>query len=223
MKKATFLFCLLFASGSIVFAQAKTNLSLQVSAAAAANRAQLKNYVWTRTVQVFISGTLKTTVVSSLSIGPDGKMVTTAVSSVSTDPPPTRGIRGDIARKKIAEIKTYVDSAVKVSMSYIYMNKGNMVNYFDAASITQSGNTITVAGTNVNRTNDQFTTNLAAGSLAYISQNFTSTSSGDAISGAISYKTFDNGLTAFNTGELDLPAKKMKLMISNSNYAKKLQ
>jgi hypothetical protein len=223
MKKASFLFCLLFVSGSVVFSQAKTNLSLQVSAAAAANRAQLKNYVWTRTVQVFISGTLKTTVVSSLSIGPDGKMVTTAVSSVSTDPPPTRGIRGDIARKKIAEIKTYVDSAVKVSMSYIYMNKGNMVNYFDAASITQSGNTITVAGTNVNRTNDQFTTNLAAGSLAYISQNFTSTSSGDAISGTISYKTFDNGLTAFNTGELDLPAKNMKLMISNSNYAKKLQ
>jgi hypothetical protein len=223
MKKVTFLFCLFIASGSIVFAQAKTNLSLQVSAAAAANRAQLKNYVWTRTVQVFISGTLKTTVVSSLSIGPDGKMVTTAVSSVSTDPPPTRGIRGDIARKKIAEVKTYVDSAVKVSMSYIYMNKGNMVNYFDAANITQSGNTITVTGTNVNRTNDQFTTNLAAGSLAYISQNFTSTSSGDAISGTINYKTFANGLTAFNSGELDLPAKNMKLMIANSNYAKKLQ
>lgn len=223
MKKVLVLSCLIFISGTAIFGQAKTNLSLQVSTAAAANRAQLKNYVWTRTVQVFISGALKNTVVSSLSIGPDGKMVTTAVSSVATDPPPTRGIRGDIARKKIAEIKTYVDSAVKVSMSYIYMTKGKMVDYFDAASITQSGNTITVAGSNVNRANDQFTTNLAAGSLAYISQSFTSTSSGDAISGTINYKTFDNGLTAFNSGELDLPAKNMKLMISNTNYAKKLQ
>jgi len=203
---------------------AKTNLSLQVSSAAAANRAQLKNYVWTRTVQVFISGVLKNTVVSSLSIGPDGKMVTTAVSSVATDPPPTRGIRGDIARKKIAEMKTYVDNAVSVSMGYLYMNKGNMVNYFDAANITQSGNTITVVGSNVTQPNDQLTMHITAGSLAIISQNFKSTvSTGDAIAGSANYQTYSNGLTAFNNGELDLPAKNMKLMISNTNYAKKLQ
>jgi hypothetical protein len=224
MKKTIFVISLLMGFMANTQAQsAKTNLSLQVSAAAAANRAQLKSYVWTRTVQVFISGTLKTTVVSSLSIGPDGKMVTTAVSSVATDPPPTRGIRGDIARKKIAEIKTYVDSAVKVSMSYIYMSKGKMVDYFDAATITQSGNTITVNGSNVNRTNDQFTTNLMAGSNAYISQSFNSTSSGDAIAGTFNYKTYSNGLTAFDNGQLDLPAKNMKLMISNTNYAKKVQ
>lgn len=224
MKK-TLLFCsFLFAMLASAFAQSKTDLSLQVSAAAAANRAQLASYVWTRTVQVFISGALKSTVVSSLSIGPDGKMVTTAVSSTQTDPPPTRGIRGDIARNKIADMKKYVDDAVQVSMGYLYMNKGGMVNYFDAASITQSGNTITVNGSNVVKPNDQFTMNIMAGSLAIISENFKSTvTSGDAISGLANYQTFSNGLTAFNSGELDLPAKNMKLMISNSNYAKKLQ
>ena len=223
MKKA-FLFCsLFFALATQSFAQTKTDLSLKVSAAAAANRAQLAGYVWTRTVQVFISGALKNTVVSSLSIGPDGKMVTTAVSSVATDPPPTKGIRGDIARKKIAEMKTYVDDAVKVSMGYIYISKGGMVNYFDAAGISQSGNTITVVGNSVNQPGDQLKMNLDAGSLAFISQIFSSTSDGDAISGTCNYKTFDNGLTAFDSGELDLPAKSMKLMIANTNYAKKLQ
>src|SRR5450631_830628 len=224
MKKA-FLFCsLLLAITTPLFAQTKTDLSLKVSAAAAANRAQLAGYVWTRTVQVFISGALKNTIVSSLSIGPDGKMVTTAVSAVATDPPPTRGIRGNIAKKKIAEMKDYVDDAVKVSMGYIYMSKGGMVNYFDAAAITQSGNTITVNGSNVSKTNDQLTMNITVGSLAFISQGFKSTlSAGDAVSGTFNYKTFSNGLTAFDSGELDLPAKKMKLMISNTNYAKKLQ
>jgi hypothetical protein len=224
MKKVFIICSFILAISTTASAQAKTNLSLQVSAAAAANRAQLKNYVWTRTVQVFISGVLKNTIVSSLSIGPDGKMVTTAVSSTPTDPPPTKGIRGDIARKKIAEMKTYIDNAVTVSMSYIYMNKGAMVNYFDAAGISQSGNTITVVGSNVNQPNDQLTMNITSGSLAIISQSFKSTvSTGDAISGMVNYQTFSNGLTAFNSGELDLPAKSMKLMISNSNYAKKLQ
>ncbi len=120
-------------------------------------------------------------------------------------------------------MKTYVDDAVKVSMGYLYMSKGGMVNYFDAAGISQSGNTITVAGSNVNQANDQFTMNIASGNLAIISQNFKSTSDGDAIAGNFNYKTYDNGLTAFDTGELDLPAKNMKLMISNTNYAKKLQ
>src|SRR5664279_2339951 len=212
MKKAFLICSLFFALATQSFAQTKTDLSLKVSAAAAANRAQLASYVWTRTVQVFISGALKNTVVSSLSIGPDGKMVTTAVSNTPTDPPPTRGIRGDIARKKIAEMKTYIDNAVTVSSGYIYMSKGKMVDFFDAAGISQSGNTITVTGSNVNQPNDQLTMKLATGSLAYISQSFASTvSTGDAISGTANYKTFSNGLTAFNNGELDLPAKNMKL------------
>jgi len=225
MKKPFLLFSMAIMTLGTVSAQdAKTNLSLQVSAAAAANRAQLAGYVWTRTVQVFVSGELKNTIVSSLSVGPDGKMVTTAVSSKPTDPPPTRGIRGDIARKKMAEMKTYIDNAVQVSMGYIYMSKGKMVDYFNAAGISQSGNTITIVGSNVNQPNDQLTMNIATGTLAIISQSFNSTvSTGDAIAGSANYQTFSNGLTAFNSGELDLPAKNMKLMIANSNYAKKLQ
>ena len=166
MKKNLILCCLFVTMVQVVSAQSnKTNLSLQVSAAAAANRKQLAGYVWTRTVQVFLGGTLKNTIVSSVSIGPDGKMVTTAVSSTPTDPPPTRGIRGDIARKKIAEMKAYIDNAMTTSVSYIYLSKGKMVDYFDAAGISQSGNTITVVGSNVNQPNDQLTMKVAPGTL----------------------------------------------------------
>jgi hypothetical protein len=224
MKKLILIVSFLISINQISSAQSsKTNLSLQVSAAAAANRAQLASYVWTRTVQVFVGGELKNTVVSSQAVGPDGKIVTTAVSSTPTDKIPG-GIRGDIAKKKIAEMKTYVDDALQVSVSYLYMSKGKMVDFFDNGGISQSGNTITVKGSNVNKPNDQLTMQVATGSLAYISQSFSSTvTSGDAISGTINYKTFSNGLTAINNGELDLPAKNMKLMVSNTGYAKKLQ
>lgn len=225
MKKL-FIFC-----GLVIFmvqtvsaqANSKTNLSLQVASAAAANRTQLAGYVWTRTIQVFADGSLKTTIVSSMSVGSDGKTVATAVSNTPAEPLPG-GIRGNIARKKIAETKTYVDDAMQVSAGYIYMSKGKMVDYFDNGSISQSGNTITVNGSNVNKPNDQETMNVATGTLAYISLSFKSTlTNGDAITGNCNYKTFSNGLTAFNNGELDLPAKNMKLMISNTSYAKKLQ
>jgi hypothetical protein len=225
MKKAIIL-CGLF-SCFFLFASAqadnKTNLSLAVSNAAGANRAQLVKYTWTRTVQVFSSGELKSTTVSSMSFGPDGKMVTTAVSTTPTSAP-KRGLRGDIAESKTDDMKQYVEDAITVSMGYIYMSKGKMVDYFNAAGISQSGNTTTVSGSNVNKPNDQMTMTLESSSLAYISQNFKSTvTSGDAISGTVNYKTFSNGLTAVDNGELDLPAKNMKLMFSNSNYAQKVQ
>src|SRR5579862_1101674 len=145
MKKTPIIFSLLMIIIQVVSAQSnKTNLSLQVSSAAAATRKQLAAYVWTRTIQVFIEGALKNTIVSSVSMGADGKTVTTAVSSTPTDPPPTKGIRGDIARKKMGEMKTYIDNAMKTSASYIYLSTGKMVDYFNAASISKSGNTITV-------------------------------------------------------------------------------
>jgi hypothetical protein len=224
MKK-TFIFCgILLVAIQMVSAQAnKTNLSLQVSAAAAANRAQLAGYVWSRTVQVFDGGVLKLTTVSSMAVGSDGKIVTTAVTSTPAEKLPG-GIRGDIAKKKIEDLKKYVEDAVQVSVSYLYLSKGKMVDFFDGAGITEAGNTITVKGSNVNKPNDQLVLNFTKGSYAYISQTFNSTvTSGDAISGTINYQTFSNGLTAINNGELDLPAKNLKLMISNTNYAKKLQ
>ena len=223
MKKNVILYALFCIAAFKVSGQTKTDLSLKVSSAAAANRAQLAGYVWTRTVQVFMEGTLKNTITSSLSIGPDGKVVVSAVSSVSPDPPPTKGIRGKIAKGKIDDIKDYVEEAVKLSAGYLYMSKGKMVDYFDAANITQSGNTINVQGKSVNKPNDNATMNLNAGTLAFINQGFQSTlTNGDAVDGKFNYKTFSNGLTAFDTGELDLPAKKMQLRISNTNYAKKL-
>jgi hypothetical protein len=224
MKKGITFCMLIVAIVGTVSAQSKTDLSLKVSAAAAANRKQLASYVWTRTVQVFISGELKTTIVSSLSIGPDGKLVTTAVSSTPMSAPPTRGIRGAVAKNKIDDLKTYIDEAMKISAGYLYMSPGKMVDFFNAAGISQSGNTITVSGSNVNQPNDQVTLILNSGTLAYISETFKSAmSSGDAIAGTVNYKTFDNGLTAIDNAQLDLPAKSMKLMISNSNYAQKLQ
>ena len=202
----------------------KTNLSLQVSGAAAANRAQLASYVWTRTVQIFSAGELKNTIVSSLSIGPDGKMVTTAVSSTPTSSAPTKGIRGKVAKDKMDDMKSYIDDAITVSMGYLYMSKGKMVDFFNAAGISKTGNTLVVNGSNVNKTNDQLTLNLDASTLAFISQTFKSTvTSGDALAGTVNYKTFSNGLTAIDNAELNLPAKNLKLMVSNSNYAKKLQ
>lgn len=225
MKKSIVVFSVLLFFSQLVCAQnsQKTNLSLQVSAAAAANRTALANYVWTRTVTVFEGGELFLTKVSSMSVGADGKLVTTAVSTTPVKEP-KKGLLGDKDRKKLKEVQTYVDDALTTAREYIYMSKGKMVDYFDKAKITQAANSIKLTGANVNKTGDELDMELDKKTLAYISESFRSTlSNKDSVSGAVNYKTFSNGLTGVDAGDMTLPAKNLKLTVVNSNYAKKLK
>jgi len=223
MKKMVFLISLTTLIGQVSMSQAtdaKTSLSLQVSQAAAANQKQTIQYVWNRTVQVFVNGELKNTIVSAISFDNTGKVKSQEISSTPTSKMKP-GLRGDIEKNKIAELKTYVDGAVQSSMKYIYMSEGQMVDYFNKATITQAGNTINVQGNGVYQTGDKLTLVLNQGSLAFVSRSFTTTYNGtDAVNGNLNYKTFANGLTTMDAGEIDLPAKNIKLMISNGNFAK---
>jgi hypothetical protein len=201
----------------------KTKYSLQVSAAAAANRAEMAGYTWTRTVQVFVGGELNNTIISSLSLGTDGKIITNSSSTKPAKPPRT-GIRGDIEKKKIDELKAYIDNALSVGMSYLFLSKGRMLDFFDAGTISKKGDSTSIVGANVNTAGDQLTMTIQSSTLAYISEHFkTVVSNGDAMTGNINYKTFSNGLTVIDGGELNLPGKTMKLVIANTNFAKKLQ
>lgn len=225
MKKSIFAFSALICLFQIAGAQnsTKTNLSLQVSAAAAANRTALASYVWTRTVTVFDGGELFLTKVSSMSVGADGKLVTTAVSSTPAKEP-KKGLLGDKDRKKLKEVQTYVDDALSTAREYVYMSKGKMVDYFDKATIKAVDNTLQLAGSHVNKTGDSLNMVIDKKSLAYINQSFKSNlSNNDPISGMVNYKTFANGLTAVDNGEMTLPAKNLKITVVNSNYAKKLK
>ena len=225
MKKVISVFILLVFLFQIVSAQntQKTNLSLQVSAAATANRTELAGYVWTRTVTIYEGAELKLTNVSSMSLGADGKLMTSVVSSTPAKLPKS-GIFGDKDRKKLKELQTYVDEAVAEAQGYIYLSKGKMVDFFDKATITPEANSFKVAGTNVNKTGDQLTMNITKKTMAYISQSFKSNlSNNDPISGMLNYKTFNNGLTAIDNGNLLLQAKNLKLQVTNSNYAKKMK
>jgi len=74
---------------------------------ATANRAALRQYQWTESVQVAVNGEVKTTKQLACRYGPDGKPQCTP-----TGPPPPqeqqRGLRGRIAEKKKEEFTDYL-------------------------------------------------------------------------------------------------------------------
>jgi hypothetical protein len=76
----------------------------------AANRAQLQKYQWIETTQVSIKGENKKNEQMACHFGSDGKVQKTPIG-----PPPAApkelpgGLRGKVAKKKIAEMKDYMD------------------------------------------------------------------------------------------------------------------
>jgi len=74
---------------------------------AAANRAALRQYGWTESVQVAVNGEVKTTKQLTCRYGPDGKPQCTPLGPPPQEQP-QRGLRGRIAEKKKEEFTDYM-------------------------------------------------------------------------------------------------------------------
>jgi hypothetical protein len=77
----------------------------------AANRAKLAKYQWLQTTQVSIKGEVKDEQRAQCRYGPDGKVqkTPTASSKPAEEPKVPGGLRGKMAQKKIAEMKSYME------------------------------------------------------------------------------------------------------------------
>jgi hypothetical protein len=94
-------------AGGGMMAEALKEKLAAVKASAAANKAALRQYTWSESIQVAVNGEVKTTKQRSCRYGPDGKPQCAPVG-----PPPQqeqqRGLRGRIAEKKKEEFTDYM-------------------------------------------------------------------------------------------------------------------
>jgi hypothetical protein len=199
----------------------KTQLSLDIKAKYQQNAQQLAQYTWQRTTQVFMKGELKTTMLSAISIGPDGKLVDQLIEKESTGSIKP-GVRGAIQKNEIEDLKTYVKNAITLVNQYIFMSKGQMVDLFDKGTLSELGGNLQVQGFNfiVQGDNLQFLYNMT--SLETVSQTLSTVMNGDPVKAKVVYKIF-NGVNVVDNFTLDLPAKGLNATVTNSQFAKKLQ
>jgi hypothetical protein len=81
----------------------------QLKQAVAKNRVQLKKYQWIEATEVSVKGETKKDEQSSCHYGPDGKVVKTKIGVESQPKDLPGGLRGKMAKKKIGEMKDYMD------------------------------------------------------------------------------------------------------------------
>ena len=222
MMKKIFLSILTMAIVMSAFAQIdKEQLSLDVSKADAANIEQLKAFIWKRNSTATVSGEVKATIINEVSFDETGKIQVTQVGGESSVKE-KRGVRGKIQQNAIEDNVDYVEKALTLSLSYIYMSKGQLLDFFDKAEITDAGDTYEITGENVYVEGDKLTVIVEKSTNLFLNKKFSSKLDEDPIDGEIKYGKFSSGISHVTETAMNLPAKEAQITAVNQDYSQRI-
>jgi len=205
------------------FAQAdKEKLALAISNADDANTKQLMQYIWKRKSDVSIGGEHKLTTITEFSFDDQGKIqakIVDAESSVKQKP----GLRGKAQQSAAEDKMDYVGNALELASAYTFMTKGQLLDFFTKATVTEKDGVIEVTGADVYVKGDKLTIWVDKKTNLYIKKKFSSLLGKDAIDGEINFEKFSNGVNHGSTTVLNMPAQKMKIDAINQDYSQRVK
>ena len=221
MKKIFFILCLL----NSLAAQSqidKDQLALAISKADEANTEGLKQYIWKRKSDVSISGVLKLTTITEFSFDEQGKLQTKLIdaeSSVKQKP----GLRGKAQQNAAEDKMEYVGKALELAVAYTFMSKGQLLDFFGKATVTEKDGVIEATGENVYVKGDKLTVHVDSKTNLYIDKKFSSFLGKDPIDGEIDYAKFSSGINHGSETVLNMPAQNMKIDAKNQDYSQRVK
>lgn len=216
--KIILLLGVLFATVFQLHAQVdKEKLSLNISKAEEANQQKLKQYVWKRRSDVFIESQLKLTTITEFSFKPDGQLQTNIVDTETTvEKKP--GLRGKAQANAAEEKIEYIEKALKLAIDYTFMTKGELLDFFTKATVTEKDGVIEAVADNVHVKGDRLLVRVDPDTYLFTYKEFTSLLGMDKVEGKLNYEKFSNGTSHLSTTTLNLPAQKMNIDAKNQDY-----
>jgi hypothetical protein len=222
MKKILLALIVLFSAFMATAQVDKDKLALEVSKADAANTEQLKSFIWKRNSTTTVNGVVKATVLNEVSFNDSGKVVVTNISAETTVKQKP-GLRGRAQESAAQDNLEYVGKALQLAMGYIYLSKGEMLDFFDKATITETAGVYTVTGQNIFVKGDKLTILIDAKTKLFISRTFSSSMGSDPVTGEVKYAKFTSGINHVTTTVLNLPVKKAVISAINQDYTKRVE
>lgn len=199
----------------------KDKLALDVSKAEDANTEKLKAFVWNRKSDVSVDGQVKLTTVTQFSFDAQGKVQAKLIDAESSVEQ-KRGLRGRAQKNAIEDKAEYVQKALGLAVAYTFMSKGQLMDFFTKATVTEANGVIEATGENVYVQGDKLTVRIDSGTKFFLSKKFTSLLGKDAIDGEINYEKFSSGINHVSTTVLNMPAQKMKINAVNQDYSQRV-
>ena len=219
-RSSIFFLAILACTGALAQVD-KDKLALDVSKAEDANTDKLKAYLWNRKSDVSVDGQVKLTTVTQFSFDAQGKVQAKLVDAESSVEQ-KRGLRGRAQKSAIEDKAEYVQKALGLAVAYTFMTKGQLIDFFSKATVTESNGVMEATAENVYVQGDKLTMRIDAASKQFLSKKFSSLLGKDAVDGEINYEKFSSGLNHVSTTVLNMPAQKMKINAVNQDYSQRV-
>ncbi len=204
------------------FAQVEVDrdqLSLDISKADAANTEQLKSFIWKKASIVTVDGVVKANTLSEFSFDEKGELQFKNIDA-ETNVRQKRGVRGRVQQSIAEDNLDYVEEALKVMISYTYMTKGQLIDFFGKADIIENDGIIEATASNVYKEGDRLTIKIESATKLFLYKEFTGYMEDDQISGEVNYGKFKSGISHVTTFKLRFP-QKMQLSIPKTRIIHK--
>ena len=224
MKKNVLLFIMAFLTFSLSgFSQIdKDQLALEVSKVDAENLEKLKAYTWKLHADISGEGGNKTTLISEFRFDEKGDLNINVVDG-ETNIKQKPGIRGKMQQNAIENKLEYVSKAMEHSLAYTYMSKGQLLDFFDKAELSEKDSVIIANGKNIYVEGDQLTIHIDAKTKYYLSKSFSTKLGADPFNGELKYDTFkSSGVNHVSITKLEMPSEKITINGENKDFTIKI-
>jgi hypothetical protein len=198
----------------------KTQLGVDVSRKYQENFATLSQYTWNRQIEASLDGKPALSMLSSVTVTPEGKPFAQMISK-EFHLQKTEGTQGETKEPGEDELKEYIKNTIELSESYVFITEAQMVDLFNRGTVSEIYNLFRAEAFNFLKQGDHLIFSFDQTSLRCMNQSFSTIVNGDPVQADITYQVV-NGINTVDKITLNLPAKKMTVVATYSNYAKKL-
>ena len=196
-------------------------LALDVAKADAANTEQLKAFIWKRYSTATVDGEEKATVINEVSFDAEGKIQVTQVGG-ETSVKQKRGVRGRIQQNAIEDNMDYVGQALEMALAYTYMSKGQLLDFFEKAKLSEEAGNYVITGNDVYVEGDKLTVTVEKATNLFLNKTFSSKLGEDPIDGEINYAKFSSGINHGSETVMNLPGKNAVINAKNQDYSQRI-
>ncbi len=197
----------------------------QIKQEAAANKAALAHFTWQEQQTISLKGTVKKTVISQVSTGPDGQQQKVVLSSLPAAAPPSGGrLKQRVVAKKTDEFEQYGHDIAALVKRYSQPDPALMQQAYQQGNVSlQMGGaagTISLVFKNYIKPGDSMTLMFNSATKSTLSMTVGSylTDPKDAVTMNVQFAKLPSGVNHVTSTQVDGISKQMTVAIQNSNY-----
>ena len=200
-------------------------LGLRSADAQEANLDQFKQYSWSIDSKLSQAGEVKAHVVSNCHFNEKGEMVQ-EVEKAESAAPHHRGMRGRAEASKSEEVSAFLGDVISVTVSYAFMSKGQQVDFFDKATITEgtgddAGKLIAVAK-DVTVPGDKVTKWIDAKNMLPARYTFEAVVDEVPVTGEVMYRPIEGGPNVPRMATINIPSQQGVIEVEFLDYEEEL-